>query len=242
MRHVRPGLALACFVALGGLLTTACGGGTETAQPSTPPPPAQTTNDDLPHGGTLRVGLVDWADHEHVYTSPDGQAHYALDPQAEYYAQAFELFRCCLLRTLLSYNGKPTGEGGAEPRPDLAADLPTVSPDGLTWTFRLKRGLHYAPPFEDVEITSADVVRAVERMYPPRNDSMAEEFGISTIGGYADYYRPLIEGTEAFAAGTADSISGLETPDLHTLVVHLTEPAGDLEERFSMPATAPIPP
>ncbi len=37
-------------------------------------------------------------------------------------------------------------------------------------------------------------------------------------------------------------ISGLETPDPHTLVVHLTRPAGDLPYRFAMPFTAPIPP
>ena len=235
MRHVRPGLAVACSVALAGLSAAACGGGAESeAEPSVPPPPAQ-TNNELPRGGTLQVGLVDWAAHEEAYTSPDGQAHYALDPQFEYYGPAFELFRCCLLRTLLSYNGTPTAEGGAEPRPDLAAELPTVSSDGLTWTFHLKPGLHYAPPYEDVEITSPDVVRGIERMFNPPNASMAEAFGRLTIGGYESYYQPLIEGTEAFASGTADSISGLETPDDYTLVVHLTEPTGDLAERFTLP-------
>ncbi len=67
---------------------------------------------------------------------------------------SFELFRCCLLRTLMSYNGQPTSEGGAELRPDLADGLPEVSPDGLTWTFRLKPGIRYAPPFADREIVA----------------------------------------------------------------------------------------
>ena len=68
-----------------------------------------------------------------------------------------------MLRTLYSYNGKPTEDGGGEPRPDLAVGPAVVSADGLTWTFRLKRGLHYAPPFEETPITAPDVVRALER-------------------------------------------------------------------------------
>ncbi len=117
---------------------------TTTSQPGATTAPES----ELRRGGTLRVGLVDWARHELEYASPDGEASYALDPQGEYYSTALEIFRCCLLRTLLSYNGKPTAEGGAELRPDLAAELPTVSADGLTWTFRLKPGL-VSPPFED---------------------------------------------------------------------------------------------
>src|SRR5439155_13588489 len=39
-----------------------------------------------------------------------------------------------------------------------------------------------------------------------------------------------------------ESISGLEAPDHTTLRVHLVRPTGDLGERFSLAATAPIPP
>jgi peptide/nickel transport system substrate-binding protein len=211
-------------VAVAGFLT-ACGGAGE--QAGSEPQQAATTGaaDQGTSGGTLRVALVGGALSR--TGEPAGEAHSALDPQVTYDYVAWELFRCCLLRTLMSYNGKPTGEGGAEPQPDLAAELPTVSPDGLTWTFRLTPGLRYAPPLEDTEIVAADVVRAVERTL--------------RIGSYALYYSPLIEGSEAFAAGEADSISGLETPDDHTVVVHLTEPAGDLGHRFSLAATAPIP-
>jgi peptide/nickel transport system substrate-binding protein len=223
------------------LAAAGCGGAARTAPPTEP---AATTAaaDALPRGGTLRVALVEWADHEQQYTAPDGKADYALDPQAEYDTTTFELFRCCLLRTLMSYNGRSTADGGAELRPDLADGAPTISSDGLAWTFRLKPGLRYAPPYEDREIVAADIVRAVERTFRAPNASWAGANGLSTLGQYAFYYAPAIEGTQAFADGKADSISGLETPDDHTLVVHLTEPAGDLGERFSLPATAPIPP
>src|SRR5438128_11241777 len=72
-------------------------------------------------GGTLRVGLVTWAGHEERNSVPGshGRYFYAFDPQEINYTDAFEFFRCCLLRTLLSYNGRPTGQAGAELLPDL---------------------------------------------------------------------------------------------------------------------------
>src|SRR6188472_3471431 len=105
---------------------------------------------DLLRGGTLRVG----DNHPFGTESRPGSAQYALDPQFEYPAPYFELFRCCLLRTLFSYSGKPSDQGGAIPRPDLAARRPEVSRNGLVWTFRLKRGLRYAPPFQRREIVA----------------------------------------------------------------------------------------
>src|SRR5262249_47557882 len=66
-----------------------------------------------------------------------------------------------------SYNGQSTRGGGTLLRPDLATRLPDVSADGLTWTFHLGPGLHYAPPLQTTEITSADFVRSVERLLGP---------------------------------------------------------------------------
>ena len=153
----------------------------------------------------------------------------ALDPQTDWWYDSFQVFRCCLLRTLLAHPGLPTDEGGAILHPDLAEKMPEVSGDGLTWTFHLKEGLTYAPPLDDTEILAADVVRALER-----------EASVASGDTYAFYYS-VIEGFDAVVRGEADSISGLETPDDSTLIVHLTHPAGDLANLFAMPATAPIP-
>ena len=160
--------------------------------------------DTTPRGGTLRVAIPDFS----------GVASSTWIRSAHYWGAEWELFRCCLLRTLYSYNGKPTEDGGGEPRPDLAAGPAVVSADGLTWTFRLKQGLHYAPPFDDTPIVAPDVVRALERT--ARVTSVEEEIG------YPFYYS-AISGFDAFAAGQADSIAGLETPDDWTLVVRLEE-------------------
>jgi peptide/nickel transport system substrate-binding protein len=195
------------------LVVFACTGSSG-AEPSTRPRPEVVT------GGTLRLAVPD-----------HGLSLFAdLDPQAVWSGVGFELFRCCLLRTLLSYNGRPTEQGGAELRADLAEGVPEVSADGLTWTFRLRSGVEYAPPLEDTEIVSADLVRALEREATP-----------VSAPAYPFYYS-VIKGFDEYAAGTADSIIGLETPDERTLVVRLHEPTSDLGYRFSLPATAPIPP
>jgi peptide/nickel transport system substrate-binding protein len=169
-------------------------------------------------GGTLRVAVPD------LFASDD------LDPQRAYDSLSWGLFRCCLLRTLYSYNGRPTEEGGAIARPDLAAGQAEVSSDGLTWTFAIREGVRYAPPFEDTAITAVDVVRALERTARVTSPAV----------GYPFYY-DVIRGFEEYASGQADSIIGLETPDQRTLVVRLVRVTNDLPYRFSLAATAPIP-
>lgn len=168
-------------------------------------------------GGTLRLNLL-------------SDVISAFDPQKEYYSVTWEFYRCCLLRTLMSYNGMSTEEGGTELRPDLATGMPEVSDDGLTWTFSIREGVMYAPPFEDTEIVAQDFVRALERTADP--DAGA--------GGYGFYYS-VIEGFDDFGAGEADSISGVNVVDDHTLEVTLDRPTGDFGFRMAMPATAPIP-
>ena len=85
------------------------GDGSEPDQPGSP--------DTTPRGGNASGRGAD-----------DGSPGYVhLDPQRYYWGSAWELFRCCLLRTLYSYNGKPTEEGVPELRPDLAVG-PAVSP------------------------------------------------------------------------------------------------------------------
>ena len=169
-----------------------------------------------PRGGTLRIGVA-----------VPGNPLATLDAaRIEFSPAVTELLSCCLTRTLLNYRTGTTEEGGAVLRPDLAAALPQVADDGLTYTFRLKPGLRYAPPYERVTIKAQDVVRAIEhalRVGPPG---------------------PLveIEGAQQFRGRKAGRVSGLETPDDRTLVVHVTKRVGDLGERFSDPTTAPIPP
>src|SRR5215211_6368486 len=169
-----PVLAVALVVACGPAIspTPAQSGATpaaptSTATISTPPPATHPTaapsaaasatsaRSASPRvGGTLRVGLPAEGDNapiNELYVDPHLQ--FGLD----------EVLRCCLVRTLLSYNGRPTAEGGTVLRPDMAESLPDVSADGLTWTFQLRDGLRYGPPYADTPITARDVIRGIER-------------------------------------------------------------------------------
>jgi peptide/nickel transport system substrate-binding protein len=51
----------------------------------------------------------------------------------------------------------------------------------------------------------------------------------------------VIKGFGDYGAGKAATIAGIQTPDAHTIVFHLTQPTGDFLYRLSMPATGPIP-
>lgn len=208
VRHLVGALVLLALVA------AACGTG-EPA-PSSPTP----TGGEIPTGGTLRLVALD--DIDGIGT---------MDPQKSYYSVAFEFHRCCINRTLLSYNGKPTQEGGTQLFPDLAAAEPQVNEDATVWTFTIKQGIRYAPPLDEVEVTAQDFVRAIERVADPE----------ASTGGYPFYYSP-IEGFDDFSNGDADSISGLRVVDDYTLEVTFNRPAGEGGYLFALPASAPIPP
>lgn len=209
----------------------------------TPSPSAIPTNDVAGlTGGTLRVGM-DIADYESFQLDRDADPprfNHAWDPSTTWATEPFELFRCCLLRTLMSYNGLSTSEGGAELQPDLAKEPPKISADGLTWTFTLRANLTYAPPMDTTPITSGDVIRALERVMRP--DPFAHPDDPHPFGPYASYFEDVIAGAHDFRTGAVSSISGLEAPNPTTLVIHLVRPAGDLGARLAMPAAAPIPP
>jgi peptide/nickel transport system substrate-binding protein len=205
-------IRLIALVAVLGLVGAACGDDNEPSATNT----GGNANEAV-QGGTLEMGQL-------------SDFYSALDPQKEYSSVTWEYYRCCLLRTLLSYNGHPTDEGGTELQPDLAASYETSS-DGLTWTFKLKQGVHYGDPYGDVEVTAPDIIRAVARVADPD----------ASVGGYPAYY-DVIEGFSDVTDGKADLPKGMVATDPYTLEIHLTEPAGDLGYRFAMGATAPIPP
>lgn len=192
-------------------------------------PPAKTSGARLlfARGGTVRVGIV--ADYDGPIQGIDPR----LDPVREYTYEGWEMLRI-LERTLYQYSGRPTNEGGSVLRPDLATGPPTVSSDGLTWTIHIRAGIHYAPPFASQDIVAGDFINAFKR------EARLSVSDVSLGGDYGVYYS-VIHGFEAYAKGTVDSISGISTPDPHTLVFTLDVRDGDFADRLVMPAISPIP-
>jgi peptide/nickel transport system substrate-binding protein len=215
---VRTRIALA-VVGLAALVAAGCSAGEETGPASSGESTIEADSAPVeqspPRGGVFRIGV----ESSFGFTN-------AFDPTGEYLLEAFALYRNLLLRTLVGYRHVAGAEGN-ELVPDLA-ELPQISADGKTWTFRLKDGIRFGPPVRR-EITSADVAYAFERIGTP---SLAAQYG---------FYYDVVEGMDAFRAGKADTISGIATPDDKTIVFHLTRPTGDFGHRVAMPAAAPLP-
>jgi ABC-type transport system substrate-binding protein len=199
-------------------------------------------------GGTLQIALGVRPSEFKDPVQRKFRQDYAFDPQG--YSRpgcvpdcaVQELFRCCLLRTLYSYEGMPAEAGGSVLRPDLADGFPTVSSDGLIWTIHIKPGIHYAPPLDHTVVTAQDFVRAIDRELSPPTPFLQRKWGATVLGDHAYDFQDIIQGASDFATGKATTISGLQATNPTTLVIDLTRPTGDLAARFSLPDAAPIPP
>lgn len=85
-----------------------------------------------------------------------------------------------------------------------------VSPDGRTYTFRLKPGVRFA---HGREVEAEDYVFSMERILDPRTGSLGQSY-------FSD-----ILGAGEFTAGKAAHVAGLRAPDPHTLIIELARPA-----------------
>lgn len=207
--------------------------GAQTGQPtqqtgSTPSPVETATGPQPQAGGTLHVGVL-------TLSQPiDPTGATAFDPQGDF-GSLTEVLRCCLTRTLMGYTDN-AGEG-LRLAPDVAADFPTVSDDGLVWTFKIREGIQYAPPYDDRFVVAGDFVRALQRLGKPCSEC---PFGAVGSSGYLLYDH--VEGFAAYLDGTATSISGIEAPDDRTFIVHLNHPNGSLGHLMALSQISPLPP
>lgn len=109
--------------------------------------------------------------------------------------------------------------------PGLAIDTQT-SPDGLTWTFKLR-----AAQWSDGEpVTARDFVYSYRRILDP-----------GTASSYA-YLLYLLKNGQEINGGKAKPESlGVEAPDDHTLVLHLIHPAPYLPQLLKHQSFYPVP-
>jgi peptide/nickel transport system substrate-binding protein len=167
-------------------------------------------------GGTFRVAF------EASFGFTD-----AFDPTGEYYTFSWAIESNLMIRTLVGYD-HVAGPAGNVLVPDIATSVPKPTDGGTTYTFHIKHGVKFGPPVSR-QVTSADVLYAIERIAHPKD------------GAEYPFYYSVIKGFDSYGAGKAKTITGITTPNSSTIVIHLTQPTGDFLYRLAMPATGPIP-
>jgi len=104
-------------------------------------------------------------------------------------------------------------------RPNTATAMPTVSSDGLTYTFRIRPGMYFTPDpafkGRKREVTAADYVYSLKRLYDPALKSP-----------WAYMFEGKIAGDAALRAryGPDVPVAGLQVPDRYTLRIQLAAP------------------
>lgn len=135
-----------------------------------------------------------------VVTFKDDMA--TLDPAIGYDWTNWSMIKSLYSR-LMDY--KP---GTSELIPSLAESF-TVSPDGLTYTFKLHKGVKFT---NGRELTSKDVKYSIDRTVNPKTQSPGAGF-FGAIAGFAEV-----------ASGAVEGLSGITMPDDHTVVFQLSRP------------------
>ena len=98
--------------------------------------------------------------------------------------------------------------------PDLAKELPTISDDGTTMTFKLKKNVKFS---DGTKLTAKDVKTTFSVMADPSYTGRFSS-NVDFIDGYKEYHD-----------GDAKEVTGIETPDDYTVVFHMAKPKVDAE-------------
>ncbi|MGW1884437.1 ABC transporter substrate-binding protein [Streptomyces sp. NPDC001970] len=149
----------------------------------------------------------------------------SLDPARTYYVWSWLLQRT-MHRTLMAFGTDPDSPGVV---PDLAAAPGAVSRDGLSWTYRIRRGARFET---GEEITAYDIRYALERVFAQDILPGGPTYLLDLLdhGGYRGPYRD-----------DADGLKAVECPDERTLVLRLRRPFADVDHLMAQPNTAPVP-
>jgi peptide/nickel transport system substrate-binding protein len=181
-------------------------------------------------GGALRVLATADVDH--------------FDPSSTGSAPALSFHRA-VTRQLISFASSTDEKVRIVPVGDLAEAVPQLSADGLTYTFKLRKGVAWNTPGGARALTAQDFERGIKRMCNPALGSFALSYFVDLISGMSDFctgfskVEPSVQAMKAYIE--SKDISGIETPDDQTIVIHLTQQAGDFIYMLTLPAASPAP-
>lgn len=123
-----------------------------------------------------------------------------LDPAIGYDLVNWPLIKSVFMRLM---DNKP---GTAELVPSLAESF-TIAPDGMTYTFKIRKGVKFS---NGRAVVASDVKYSIERAVDPKTQGPG--------GGFFN----AIKGFDALVGGKAAGLEGIETPDDSTVIFHLT--------------------
>lgn len=184
--------------------------GTAVAQEQTPPDWDGQTLGSPHRGGTLRL----------TADGPGG----TLDPQVNYGTQYMQVF-VNMYDPLLTFR-QARGPLGLDVVPDLAEAMPTISPDGLTWTLHLRSGLKFS---DGSPVRVEDVVASFRRIY---------RVGSPTA---ASFYGGIVGAKECLDAPDRCTLRGVEGHPDGTIVFHLTHQDGEFLYKLAFPHAVILP-
>jgi peptide/nickel transport system substrate-binding protein len=152
-------------------------------------------------------------------TAPD-----SLDPQFSITTQGAEA-DWITYTPLVTYRHE-SGTAGSKLVPGLATTLPKISPDGLTYTLVLRKGLVYS---NGQPVKASDFRFAVQR-------------ALKLNWGEKSSFTSYVVGAAAYDKGSAKTISGIKTDDAAGKVtIKLMQPFGAFVNVLAFPAAAPVP-
>jgi ABC-type transport system substrate-binding protein len=125
--------------------------------------------------------------------------------------------------------------------PNTATSLPEISPDGKTWTIKIRPGIHFAddPAFKGKkrELTAADYVYSWKRIIDPKmRSNNLQIFDRKILGADAVVAAAKENGKFDYDA----PMEGLQAIDRHTIRLKLNFPSYDLMAELTTASTAAV--
>jgi peptide/nickel transport system substrate-binding protein len=171
-----------------------------------------------PPAGTPRVDTgplrIEWTSDAGLRTDP-----------ALAYSSAWE-FEHATCATLFNYPDA-AGPAGSRLRPEIAAAMPTISPDRRTYTFQIRNDYAFSPPASGV-VTAQSMKYTIERAADP------------DLAGPGGQFLANVEGALEYMNRQRSEITGIVAQG-NTLRVQLIRPEGEILTLLSMPYFCAVP-
>ncbi len=164
-------------------------------------------------GGTLRLAAASAAG--------------TIDPHISYETGFYWPIFYVLNDGLVTFR-KAAGEPSNDIVPDLASDMPKISEDGKTYTFKLRKGVKFS---NGQEVTLRDVVASFERLFKVGNPNSSLWYSVIKGGDKCVETPPTCSLAEGVVANEADG----------TVTFNLTQPDADFLYKLAVPFGSILP-